>query len=65
MSMACANIGPLQRRRRLGYGIAGTAAAIVAGVILASAGAPALARTLVFAPLAFGAFGFFQYREKT
>ena len=65
MNVSCPNIGPAQRRRRLLYGVFGAGAALVSGVILASAGAPALSRALVFVPTAFAAFGFFQYREKT
>jgi hypothetical protein len=65
MPATCPNIGPAQRRRRLRSGIAGAAAALALGFILAAASAPALLRALVFIPLALAAFGFLQYREKT
>lgn len=59
------NIGPLQRRRRLRLGIAGFAAAVFAAIVLAAAAVPPLIRALVFVPLALGAYGFLQYRDKT
>ena len=63
--LACPNIGPLQRRRRLRMGIAGLAVAIALAVLLAAAQASAMLRALVFLPLLVAGSGFFQYREKT
>jgi hypothetical protein len=60
-----ANIGPKERRNRLNFGIMGLAAGALFAVALYLVDAPLWMRTVAFLPFAGGAFGFWQYREKT
>ena len=65
MGMSRVNIGPRGRTRRLLVGVAGFAAGIALAAVLSLADATPWLKPLVFIPLAGGAYGFFQYREKT
>jgi hypothetical protein len=59
------NIGPRERAKRMRFGVVSgvVAAATAAGTI--AAGAPAVARALVFLPALMAGYGVFQAREKT
>jgi hypothetical protein len=64
-SSRAVNIGPNERRKRLGAGIVGlTVGALLAGLLIALH-APAYWRALLFFPFLFGALGVFQSRDKT
>lgn len=64
-SQRIANIGPAERRKRLGAGIVGLTVGIVLAVMLILLQAPAYWRALLFFPFLFGALGVFQSRDKT
>src|SRR5262249_55577747 len=64
-TVCIANIGPKERRRRLRFGVITLAVTAVIAVVLIVSGLPAFWRLLLFLPLASGASGFFQWREKT
>jgi hypothetical protein len=59
------NIGPGERRKRLGAGVVGFTVGVVLAVVLIVMRAPALWRLLLFFPFLFGALGVFQSRDKT
>ena len=66
VGMVCiANIGPKERRRRLRFGVITLAVTAVIATVLVVSDLPAFWRLLLFLPLASGASGFFQWREKT
>ena len=60
-----ANIGAVQRRRRLVAGVAAWVVAVVALAALLYLDANRLWRLTLFVPLWAGGLGFFQHREKT
>ena len=60
-----ANIGPKERQKRLNFGIFGLAAGVVFVAAALALGMPVWLRAFAFLPFAAGAFGFWQYREKT
>ncbi|HJQ12015.1 MAG TPA: hypothetical protein VJ840_13380 [Gemmatimonadaceae bacterium] len=64
-STRVANIGPGERRKRLGAGIVGITVGVVLAAMLIFLRAPALWRLLLFFPFLFGALGVFQSRDKT
>jgi hypothetical protein len=61
----CPNIGPAQRRGRLLAGLASLGLAAVIAVVLTALGAPLALRLVIFLPLLWATYGFFQYREHT
>lgn len=60
-----ANIGPLQRRRRLLFGVFMAVAAVVFLLASSTLEFPRGARLLVGVPVWMAALGFLQHREKT
>ena len=60
-----ANIGPKERQRRLMVGVVGLIVGMALVAALIVTGAPLWTRALAFLPFVGGAFGFWQYREKT
>jgi hypothetical protein len=64
-TVCIANIGPKERRRRLRFGLItlGVSAVIAAALVISPL--PAFLRLVLFLPLAAGASGIFQWREKT
>ncbi len=60
-----ANIGPKERNRRLSSGIMGFAAGAIFVIAALALGMPQWLRAFAFLPFAAGAFGFWQYKEKT
>ncbi|MCX6018848.1 MAG: hypothetical protein NTZ50_10185 [Chloroflexi bacterium] len=60
-----ANIGPKQRRMRLGFGIVVGIVSVAFAAFIMLTGQPLWMRTLAFLPFSAAALGFFQYREKT
>jgi hypothetical protein len=65
MEACIANIGPLQRRRRLRVGALALTAAVVMAAALSALHAPVHVRALLFLPLYAAFLGFLQYRERT
>lgn len=61
----CPNIGPAQRRGRLLAGVVSLGLAGALAVALTAIGAPLAVRLIVFLPLLWATYGFFQYREAT
>lgn len=59
------NIGPAERRKRLRFGLITLAAGLVLGFLMILTGVDHWWRVILFLPLAGGATGFFQSREKT
>jgi len=59
------NIGPNERRKRLGAGLVGLTVAALLAAVLIALHAPAYWRLLLFFPFLFGALGVFQSRDKT
>jgi hypothetical protein len=64
-TVCIANIGPKERRKRLRFGVITLAVSAVIAAVLIVSGLPAFLRLPLFLPLAAGASGFFQWREKT
>jgi len=64
-TVCIANIGPKERRKRLRFGVITLAVTAVIAAVLVISPLPALVRVILFLPLASGASGFFQWREKT
>ena len=64
-SACIANIGPLERRKRLVFGIAALAASVVISFLFVFYGVRPLFRLPLFVPLFAGALGFFQARDRT
>ncbi|MCC6525003.1 MAG: hypothetical protein IT373_20280 [Polyangiaceae bacterium] len=64
-SVCTPNIGPRERGKRMGFGLAfgAVTCGVAAGVLLG--GAPAWGRALVFLPALMSGYGVFQAREKT
>ena len=60
-----ANIGPKERSKRLYFGIMGFAAGAILVVATMALGVPQWLRAFAILPFAVGAFGFWQYKEKT
>lgn len=60
-----ANIGPKERAKRLNSGIVGLAAGAIFVIAAIALGMPQWLRAFAFLPFAAGAFGFWQYKEKT
>lgn len=60
-----ANIGPLQRRRRLVIGVAGVVLSTVLSVVLVSPEFPRAARISLFIPWFVSALGLFQAKAQT
>jgi hypothetical protein len=63
--VACPNIGPRQRRRRLAGGVLALAGAGIVLFALLAVDAPRAARLLVALPVWAGALGVYQARAKT
>jgi len=59
------NIGPNERRKRLGAGIVGFIVGVLLAAVLIALHAPPYWRALLFFPFLFGALGVFQSRDKT
>jgi hypothetical protein len=59
------NIGPNERRKRLGAGVVGFTVGVLLAAVLIALHAPAYWRALLFFPFLFGALGVFQSRDKT
>jgi hypothetical protein len=59
------NIGPKERQKRLMVGIAGFAAGVVAFVLIQSFTLPVWANVFTLPFFIGGAFGFFQWKDKT
>jgi uncharacterized membrane protein len=64
-SSRAVNIGPNERRKRMGAGIVGLTVGALLAVLLIAVHAPAYWRALLFFPFLFGALGVFQSRDKT
>lgn len=64
-AVCIANIGPRERRRRLGFGLVLLVAGVCVAAVLVGVGAHRLWRLAVFLPFWAGALGVFQAREKT
>jgi hypothetical protein len=64
-AVCIANIGPVERRKRLAFGIAALAASIIISFLFVFYGVRPLFRTILFVPLFVGALGFFQARDRT
>jgi hypothetical protein len=63
---ACiANIGPRERRKRMGFGVVFWLISAALAAYLFASGASRWWRLILFLPLAFGAAGFFQARAST
>ncbi len=60
-----ANIGPKERTKRLNFGIMGFAAGAIFVIATLALSMPLGLRAFAFLPFAAGAFGFWQYKEKT
>ncbi len=60
-----ANIGPKERSRRLYFGIMGFVAGAIFVIATLALEVPQWLRAFAFLPFAAGAFGFWQYKEKT
>lgn len=59
------NIGPLERRRRMRFGVVFLAIGVAIGVCLLATDASRAWRALAFVPLWLGALGVVQAKEKT
>ena len=64
-SSRAVNIGPNERRKRLGAGIVGLTIGTLLAAVLIALHAPAYWRAPLFFPFLFGALGVFQSRDKT
>ncbi len=60
-----ANIGPLERRKRLVFGGLSMVVSVAIATTLVVAGAALAWRAVLFVPLLSAGLGFFQWREKT
>ncbi len=65
METSQGNLGPRERRRRLVFGIAMLAVALVATEALRATGVSRWWRLALFVPFALAGHGIFQAREKT
>ncbi len=59
------NIGPLERRKRLRFGVNTLAASLLLAALLLLLGTPRWTRLVLFIPLAVSAIGFNQARART
>jgi hypothetical protein len=59
------NIGPRERRKRLGFGLVMLGASAVLGVLLVIRHMPAVMGVTMWIPLFMAGLGYFQAREKT
>jgi hypothetical protein len=64
-SALIANIGALERRKRLTFGIVASSVGVVIAVLLVVVHAPVVWRLPLFLPFYVGALGIFQARDKT
>ena len=64
-SLCIANIGPLERRKRLVFGVTTLAVSIVISFLFVFYRVPPVFRLPLFVPLFAGALGFFQARDRT
>ena len=64
-SVSVANIGPRERRKRLGAGIVAVVVGVASSGFLVYFGARPVWSLLLFFPFFIGALGYFQSRDKT
>ena len=59
------NIGPMERRKRLRFGVIALMASLLVAMLLLILGTPHWTRLVLFIPLAVSAIGFNQARART